>query len=44
LKIEVVNLTEEMEELKTHDNKIKEVLKETKELVKSIKTQLEETK
>jgi hypothetical protein len=44
LKTEVANLAKDMEKLNTHDNKIKEVLKETKELVKSLKTQLEETK
>ena len=38
LKTEVANLIEEMEELRTHDNKIKEVLKETKELINSLKT------
>jgi hypothetical protein len=44
LKTEVVNLKEEMEELRTHDNKRKEVLEETKEMVIFLKTQLEETK
>jgi hypothetical protein len=33
-----------MEELKTRDNKRKEVLKEIEELVNSLNTQLEETK
>jgi len=44
LKIEVTNLIEEMEEVKTHDGKRKKVLKESKELVNHINTQLEEIK
>ena len=44
LKTEVANLTEEMEELTTRDNKIKEVIEEMKEMVICLKTQLEETK
>jgi hypothetical protein len=33
-----------MEELKTHDSKIKEVLKQSQELVSSLNTQLKEIK
>jgi hypothetical protein len=44
LKIEFIDLTEEMEELKTHNGKRKEVLKELEELVNSLNTQLKEIK
>jgi chromosome segregation ATPase len=44
LKTKLANLTEEVEELNTHDNKRKELLKQTKELVNNLQTQLEETK
>jgi hypothetical protein len=44
LKTEVTNLTEEMEELKTHESKRKEALKESEKLVNSLNTQLEEIK
>jgi hypothetical protein len=44
LKTEVVNLTEEMEELKTCDKKTKGLLEETKEMVICLKNQLEEAK
>jgi hypothetical protein len=46
LKTEVVDLTKEVKELKTYDkpNKIIEVSEETKEMIISLKTQLEEAK
>jgi hypothetical protein len=43
LKTKVANLTEEMEELRTDDNKRKEVIEGIEEMVIFLKTQLEET-
>jgi hypothetical protein len=46
LKTEVVDLTKEIEELKTYDktNKCIKVLDETEEIIISLKTQIEEAK
>ena len=44
MKAKVTNLTEEVEELKTHESKRKEVLKESEELVNSLNTQLRKIK